>query len=329
MKAMICEMCGSNDLVKQSGLFICQNCGTKYSVEDAKKLMVQIDNSEELNNLKTLARRAYREEDYANAAKLYDQVLLKEPSNIEASFTTVCCRAYSCKISEIPDTIKTVGNRTRTTLHLIKDTIDSDSQHAVCEGIIEAYCKIQRTLEKAAIASYKKKSPNGDLRLLNSGHEAYKAADFMIADELVKCFGFKDLAEKVYRSYMSSFNSSSSQYTEAANRIKSLYGPIESGQDETNKRITSQQACYVATAVYGSYDCPEVWTLRRYRDYSLAETLSGRLFIRTYYGISPTLVKWFGHEPWFRNLWKPILDKTVKRLNGEGISDTPYEDRIW
>ena len=54
-------------------------------------------------------------------------------------------------------------------------------------------------------------------------------------------------------------------------------------------------ACYVATAVYGSYDCPEVWILRRYRDYTLAETWYGRAFIHTYYAISPTLVKWFGH----------------------------------
>lgn len=35
-------------------------------------------------------------------------------------------------------------------------------------------------------------------------------------------------------------------------------------------------ACYVATAVYGSYDCPEVWTLRRFRDFALDETWYGR-----------------------------------------------------
>ena len=41
--------------------------------------------------------------------------------------------------------------------------------------------------------------------------------------------------------------------------------------------------CYVATAVYGSYDCPQVWTLRRYRDFALAETWHGRAFIHLYY----------------------------------------------
>lgn len=39
MKQLICEMCGSADLVKQEGVFVCQECGCKYSVEEAKKMM--------------------------------------------------------------------------------------------------------------------------------------------------------------------------------------------------------------------------------------------------------------------------------------------------
>lgn len=87
--------------------------------------------------------------------------------------------------------------------------------------------------------------------------------------------------------------------------------------------------CYVATAVYGSYDCPEVWTLRRFRDYTLAETWYGRAFVRTYYAISPSLVKWFGHTAWFKKLWKGTLDCVVASLKERGIADTPYRDKIW
>lgn len=87
--------------------------------------------------------------------------------------------------------------------------------------------------------------------------------------------------------------------------------------------------CYVATAVYDSYDCPEVWTLRRFRDYTLTETWYGRLFIHTYYAISPTLVKWFGHTDWFKNIFKPKLDRLVQKLHSDGVEDTPYIDRIW
>ena len=87
--------------------------------------------------------------------------------------------------------------------------------------------------------------------------------------------------------------------------------------------------CYVATAIYGSYDCPQVWTLRRYRDYTLAKTWYGRVFIKTYYAISPTLVKWFGHTEWFKKMWKDKLDCMVANLQDNGVESTPYEDRNW
>ena len=58
MKRLTCEMCGSTDLVKQEGVFVCQSCGCKYSVEEAKKMMVagmvSIDHSGELERYKNL-----------------------------------------------------------------------------------------------------------------------------------------------------------------------------------------------------------------------------------------------------------------------------------
>lgn len=95
------------------------------------------------------------------------------------------------------------------------------------------------------------------------------------------------------------------------------------------KTSNRSNGCYVATAVYGSYDCPQVWTLRRFRDYILAETWYGRASIRAYYSISPTLVKWFGHTNWFKKLWKWKLDPFVERLQSKGIDSTPYKDKNW
>lgn len=100
-------------------------------------------------------------------------------------------------------------------------------------------------------------------------------------------------------------------------------------QVSTQSSSSSSDGCYVATAVYGSYDCPQVWTLRRFRDHTLAETWLGRLFIKMYYAISPTLVKWFGEAAWFKNLWRPTLDRMVRNLNDRGVEDTAYNDRSW
>ena len=107
--------------------------------------------------------------------------------------------------------------------------------------------------------------------------------------------------------------------------LRSVTGALD--EDPISKAFSN--GCYVATAVYGSYDCPQVWTLRRFRDNTLASTWYGRAFIRTYYAISPTLVKWFGHTAWFKNMWRGKLDKLVDTLQKQGVESTPYQDKNW
>ena len=95
---------------------------------------------------------------------------------------------------------------------------------------------------------------------------------------------------------------------------------------ERRRRGNDDYGCYVATAVYGSYDCPQVWTLRRFRDLTLAKTWYGRAFIRVYYAISPTLVKHWGHSKHFQAFWKGRLDKMVAKLRRKGYASSPYQD---
>lgn len=113
-------------------------------------------------------------------------------------------------------------------------------------------------------------------------------------------------------------------------KIKELDSSYEIPERPILVPITNDYGgCYVATCVYGSYDCPEVWTLRRFRDYKLAETWCGRAFIKTYYAISPTIVKIFGEKNWFKKLWRRKLDKLVDKLQKEGYENTPYNDKEW
>lgn len=125
------------------------------------------------------------------------------------------------------------------------------------------------------------------------------------------------------------------EFHEVSDRLKEIYPDYEPYEMPSATPVdhyssnSSSGGCYVATAVYGSYDCPEVWTLRRFRDNTLASTWCGRAFIRTYYAISPTLVKWFGHTAWFKNMWRGKLDKMVNSLQKQGVESTPYQDKIW
>lgn len=92
MKALVCEMCNSHDMVKEGDYVICQSCGTKYTVEEAKKMMVEIegsvkiDKSDVVQNSLANARRAKQKEDWEETEKYYNLVEQHDPSNIEAIF---------------------------------------------------------------------------------------------------------------------------------------------------------------------------------------------------------------------------------------------------
>ncbi|MCL2410313.1 MAG: sel1 repeat family protein [Treponema sp.] len=81
-------------------------------------------------------------------------------------------------------------------------------------------------------------------------------------------------------------------------------------EDPRFKALTGG-GCYVATCIYGSYDCPQVLALRHFRDNTLIQSFFGRLFVQVYYALSPVIVKHIGHKKGFRTVLKPLLDKIV------------------
>ena len=135
MKRLVCEMCGGSDLVKQDGVYVCQNCGTKYSVEEAKKMMVEgaitvegtvavegtvkVDKSKELENLYVLARRAKEADNTDNACRYYTQIEMQDPNSWEAYFYLIYFKARTTKIADIPKDCKNLANSFGTTLDLL------------------------------------------------------------------------------------------------------------------------------------------------------------------------------------------------------------------
>ncbi len=96
MKQLTCEMCGSTDLMKQDGVFVCQTCGMKYSTEEARKMMIEgtvdvqgtvkVDNSALIAKHLVNAHRALVKEDWEEVEKYYNLVEQNSPDNIEAVF---------------------------------------------------------------------------------------------------------------------------------------------------------------------------------------------------------------------------------------------------
>ena len=94
MKQLTCEMCGSTDLIKQDGVFVCQTCGCKYSIDEAKKMMVEgtvevkgtvkIDQTEMLKNSLMMAQNSYEAKNYKEAEKYANCVIEIAPQSAEA-----------------------------------------------------------------------------------------------------------------------------------------------------------------------------------------------------------------------------------------------------
>ncbi len=306
MKALVCEMCGAKDMVKQDGYFVCQFCGMKYSPEEAKKMMIEgtvdvqgtvkVDNSAFVEKYLANARRAKEKEDWEEVEKYYNMVEQNAPNNMEAVFFS----AYGKAMLSLTDSDYYKRQQKFTVLDksisVINDyyEVTNEDKQAVLTSISNAILKMFTVtfVYNTQAASLSVGGKTWQTNMLN------KTKDAFITE-------LKQIAEKHNDLY-----------------IQELINKMSAHKVDSS-------GCYVATAVYGSYDCPEVWTLRRYRDNILAETSFGRAFIKTYYAISPTLVKWFGHTEWFKKMWKGKLDRMVNELRENGVEDTPYNDRQW
>lgn len=339
MKAIVCEMCSSRDVVKQDGFYVCQSCGTKYSTEDAKKLMIEIsgtvtvDNTKKIENYYQLARRARESSNNEDAAKYYDLIRQEMPDDWEAAFFAVYYSCMQSNIASIPIAASKIGDSAVQAIRLVNNQKTDIQAETAVPQITQAVITAALTMRAATTEHYNKFSGTGASGVLEDRTARIKAIInmlFQVGDAIETLFPnseslCKNAACSCWKTGIETFEYGLYPVNKDVyyNKVKK-YSPSYIPPAEPKK-----SGCYVATAVYGSYDCPQVWTLRRYRDDTLATTWYGRAFIHTYYAISPTLVKWFGDATWFKNMWKPKLDRMVMRLNQEGVESTPYQDKNW
>ncbi len=133
MKAIVCEMCGSQELIKKNGVFICEHCKTKYDPEEVRKLVIEgpvriqgpvrIDRSDELKNLLILAKRAKDANDVDKAVKLYEKIALMDPSNWEAAFYPDFYRAMKKPVTKFPAVCDSLKKATEVSLEIVRDTV--------------------------------------------------------------------------------------------------------------------------------------------------------------------------------------------------------------
>jgi len=153
MQAIKCELCGSSDIMKQNGFFQCQNCGTKYSLEEARNLIgvVKIDKSDDIENLFTLARRCFEEKNYTESEKYYELVMREVPNNWVALFYQAYCHAYSTCSVNCEDALDLIFSRTRTAAKLIKENLNGQDKSDAITKIMKLNPEIIDKIVRAAV----------------------------------------------------------------------------------------------------------------------------------------------------------------------------------
>ena len=94
MKQLVCDMCGSTDLVRNEGVFVCQSCGCKYSIEEARRMMVEgtvqvegtvkVDNSDMIANYLDMAEHALSASNEKEAEEYCNKIIELDPNNYKA-----------------------------------------------------------------------------------------------------------------------------------------------------------------------------------------------------------------------------------------------------
>ena len=257
MKRLTCEMCGSTDLIKQDGVFVCQTCGCKYSIEEAKKMMVEgtvdvsgstvkVDNERKIENLRTLADRAKAEGDTDTAAKYFEELLKEDPNNWEANFYTIYYAAHNIKIAQIGSAANRVSNIIDTVYGLIKENLHTpDEQKAAGREVAYAVANFSSYL-----------IPNATNNLGTTTESIDKAVDewlvpiclmnIHVGDSLVKYFGDYEIAEKAYAVVA---NFTGMEITETGRQVmdlaKNRLAPI---REEKAKRELAEKEAIAAAA---------------------------------------------------------------------------------
>ena len=337
MKQLTCEMCGSTELIKQDGFFVCQTCGCKYSVEEAKKMMIEgtvevqgtikVDETSKINNYLELAKVAYDGEDIQGAILYCDKVLEIAPENYHAWIIRAKTAGWGSTLAnkKVRESITAAAQAIKFAPENEKEKVANELINALSMQIV-SMCNLAENLSKVSLQQgivHMHEVMTIWLQILKLPHANKETLRSAIELCETMCEKSKSSVMPYKRCLHAAcaYNNNEPYWV----TFKKAVLPEEITSEEENKK----QGCYVATCVYGSYDCPEVWTLRRYRDNTLGSTWYGRAFIRAYYAISPTLVKWFGKTKWFKKMWKGKLDRMVKKLNDKGVEDTPYKDKNW
>ena len=346
MNELVCKKCGCNALEKINGVYECKECHAKYLSAEIERNIESSSSGSQLDTVYQLAENAIANKDYSNAIQHYQAALNIDPTEWKPLFYITYCKCMCSNANNTSQSASELANISEETLKRIKSKALSDNDLKIT--LLTIVKKVNAAAYTMGLVLMESRPE------MNRLHEQYEKfiqiynAGYVWGNSIVNIFGdymgpiaaecwsfsateqnryINSLQQWLPQSDVQSGRNTVSQFTSAIRKYKADFSLPAPKQQQPSAQ--SSGGCYIATCVYGSYDCPKVWVLRRYRDTTLAATWYGRLFISLYYAISPTIVRVMGDSKVFKTVCVKKLDKMVKRLQNAGFEDTPYKDKKW
>lgn len=147
MKKIVCELCEGTDFVKDGGMFVCQGCGTKYTAEEARGMMREVDgavpivgdvstpignpNQHQIDNLLLLATNAFSANNNEETEKYCNKVI---------EYDAMCYKAWFLKAKAVGWSSTIKNPRIAEAAHSFKQAVDfapDDEKESLTEEAVE------------------------------------------------------------------------------------------------------------------------------------------------------------------------------------------------
>ena len=154
MKKIVCELCEGTEFTKENGMFVCHGCGTRYTAEEARGMMREVEgdapvvtgtpvvgapagnpNQAQIDNILVLATTAYEAQNYAEAENYCNQAIVLD---------AMCYKAWNLKG-------KAVGWQSK-----IDNLRIEEASHSFCKAIDFAPEEEKEELKTQAVEELKR-----------------------------------------------------------------------------------------------------------------------------------------------------------------------------
>ena len=276
------------------------------------------DNSalEQVSNMPRAMLKAMEEDEavksYLNAQKGEIEILANELTSIDA------VKKLISSVSLESLNVEYIREKARAFINKFDDSDVIDRLTIIIQFIEENRVYVEDFLGKIGPNSqeYRDISDNVFIIAVNKANEL---KDQCINDAAKRAKIFEAKADIGYGSSMWEeysyllINNSRWPLTEDAKYLWAMW-VLEFGQLKFAVDKDKSGGCFIATACYGSYDDSNVMTLRDYRDNHLSKTNFGRIFIKTYYFLSPPLARFIAKSDKLRHITKRILVQPIVHI---------------